>query len=141
MSNSNIVYTSRWSAKKSLLTALVTLAVCCALYMVLPQVIGGDRYVRQVKGGHPNDYPKISYSDAFESFYSFPEWRYAKTDGMDIVIFTGQCTLNGNPVNVELRYQLKDNYFRLVGGKIDGQEQSLARMLQFDQTPFTDYKK
>ena len=119
----------------------MTLAVCCVLFLALPQIIGGDRYVRQVKGGHPNNYPNISYAEAFESFYAIPEWRYSKMDGKDIIIFTGQCTLNGSPVTVELRYQIKDNSFWLIGGKIDNQEQSLARLQQFDQKPFTDYKK
>ena len=140
MSN-NIIYKSRWSAKKSLISALVTLAVCCLLFLLLPQFIGGDRYVRQVKGGHPYNYPRVSYAEAFESFYTVPEWRYSKTDGKDIITFTGQCNYFGSLAAIELRYQIKDNSFFLVGGKIDNQEQPLYLMQQLDLTPFIEYKK
>lgn len=138
-----VVITSRLSNTKSIIAAIATLVICCVLFFYLPQFISDNQYVRQVKGGHPNTYPSITYEDAFGKFYGSPNWKYVKgNNGSNIVSFTGECQYDGKPANVELRFQLNsDNTFNLIGGSINGVEQNLLVLSVLNSTPFEEYKK
>lgn len=138
-----VIITSRLSNTKSVIAAITTLVICCALFFFLPQFIGDNQYVRQVKGGCPSTYPSITYEDAFGQFYGSPRWGYVKgNNGSDIVTFTGNCQYDGKPASVELRFQLNsDNTFNLIGGSINGVEQNILVLAMLNSTPFEEYKK
>lgn len=138
-----VIITSRMSNTKSLISAITTLVICCALFFVLPLFISDNQYVRQVKGGHPNAYPNISYEEAFGLFYGSPSWSYMKgSNGSNIVTFAGQCQYEGKPANIILRFQLNsDNTFNLVSGSINGIEQNLLVLSTLNSMPFIEYKK
>ncbi len=135
------VIVSRISNTKSIVAAITTLIICCALFFYLPQFISDNQYIRQVKGGHPSEYPNITYESAFEKFYGSPTWGYMiGNDGSNIVTFTGECQYNGKPATIQLRFKLNsDNTFYLVGGKINGTEQNLFALSTLNSTPFEKY--
>ncbi len=143
MSNNNIVYTSRWSARKSIISALITLLVCAALvFGVLPLIFKGKNIINGVKYAKPESYPTITYEAAFDKYYNEPNWKYKDEGGNDIVIFTGKRpSAENNVINVEILFLVKDGYFYTAGGSVNGQEKNTAGIYDYIQKPFTDYGK
>ena len=133
---------TRLTPAKSVMSAISTLVICIGLFFVLQNQFAGNKYVYQVKKGHPNNYPNITYEEAFGAYYSSPEWKYdGETEGAKIIKFTGSCQYNNQPVTVELRYQLKDNSFYLLDGKVGGTEVSILTLAALDNKPFEEYKQ
>lgn len=65
------------------------------------------KYIESVKNGHPEIYENISYGQAFDSFFSAPEWKYFEsTDGNDVVQFSGGCTYQGSEVTATIQFIL-----------------------------------
>ncbi len=136
-----IEITTRMTATKSVVSALTTLVICVILFFMLQNTFAGNRYIAQVKGGHPYAYPNISYEDAFGKFYASPGWSYLKgNDGSNIVVFSGRCQYDGKPADVKLRFQLNpDNTFSLVGGSVNGVEYNLFLLSELNTKPFEEY--
>ena len=64
-----------------------------------------NKYVKMVKGGYPNDYPNVSYEQAFTEFFGTPRWKYFKSDeNKDIVEFTGDCTYQNVEVKARIQF-------------------------------------
>lgn len=58
---------------------------------------GSNEYVEIVKKASSRDYPSITYGDAFEKFFTKPEWQYTKeSDGLKVVKFRGIFDNNGS---------------------------------------------
>ena len=86
-----------------------------------------DENVLSVKGGHPTDYPNITYGDAFENYFGDPTWKSYKgtQDGpdengdgkpdytindVDVVEFTGYCMYQDVKVKALIQFALdKEN--------------------------------
>lgn len=137
--NDRIIKT-RLTKAQSITGAVTALIVCTALFFWLYGQ--GLNLVNQVKGGHPVDYPDITFEQAFSQFYSNPKWENASTDGAKIVRFSGECTYDGRPAQVVLNFQMNnDNTFRLYDGTINGTPASLIVLAQFQSVPFEQYIK
>lgn len=82
-----------------------------------------DEHVLMVKKGHPESYPDTTYQQAFESFFSYPTWKYftgtrnsSDEDGdgkpdsveedVDIVEFTGYCMYQNVEVKALIQFTL-----------------------------------
>ena len=78
-------------------------------------------HVLMVKNGHPESYPETTYQEAFESFFSYPTWKYftgtkegPDEDGdgvadyteenVDIVEFTGYCMYQETEVKALIQF-------------------------------------
>lgn len=131
---------SRLSTTKSVTSAVTALVICVGLFLWLGSL--GLNIVRQVKTGHPYDYPNTTYEEAFSAFFSNPKWENASSGDLKIVRFSGECTYNGKPAKVVLDFQLNnDNTFRLYGGTINGATANIFQLAQLNDTPFQEYKK
>lgn len=68
-----------------------------------------------VKGGCPTSHPDITYADAFDYFFGYPEWTSFKgtrdeDDTLyDIVQFTGDCLYAGKEVTALIQFTLSDD--------------------------------
>lgn len=90
-----------------------------------------NKYIQLVQNGSNEDYPTITYKDAFEDFFSEPKWRYfqgvrdeskeddenyisiekgddkAKSDELiDVVEFTGKCMYAKVEVEAKLQFEV-----------------------------------
>lgn len=82
-----------------------------------------DENVLMIKNGTNNNYPEITYGDAFEAYFGTPEWRYFKgtqegpdddgdgksdytNDDIDVVEFTGYCTYADVEVKALIQFVL-----------------------------------
>ena len=135
------IITTRLSNTTSIAGAITTLIICICLIPLFNQFLGASKYIDSVKKAHSPAYPTISFEEAFNKFYSDPQWKYYKsTTGDSIVSFTGKCMYDGKLAKVELRYLLnRDNTFQLAGGSLDGVEQNLLFLAPFAAQPFIAY--
>jgi len=63
-----------------------------------------NEYVLRVKSSHHDEYPNISYGEAFDSFFATPTWKFFESEGGEKVVeFTGDCSFR--EVNVKARLQ------------------------------------
>ena len=87
--------------------------------------------VASVKGGHPYDYPTITYEDAFEDYFSDPAWKNVgdDEDGNDVVKFTGKCYYHDEIANVEVKFTLHkdEDSFDVSSVKINGEDMGALR--------------
>jgi hypothetical protein len=62
-----------------------------------------DQYVEGVKNSTPSMYTNVTYGEAFESFFSSPEWRTTgEEDGYATVEFTGGFSYGGKDTEAEI---------------------------------------
>ena len=63
-----------------------------------------NEYVLRVKSSHHDEYPNVSYGEAFDSFFATPTWKFFESEGGEKVVeFTGDCSFR--EVNVKARLQ------------------------------------
>lgn len=66
-----------------------------------------DENVLSVKNGYPENYPDITFGDAFDNFFGSPTWKYFEGEnGEDVVEFTGYCTYQDVEVKARLQFIL-----------------------------------
>lgn len=69
-----------------------------------------DERVNYVRYGHPAWLEEVTYGEAYEHFFSEPEWRaFDSTDNKSIVEFSGGCTYNNEPAEVYIQFELFDD--------------------------------
>lgn len=69
-----------------------------------------DEHVLKVKYGYPENYPDVTFGEAFDNFFAMPTWKYFKADtGEDVVEFTGYCTYQDAEVKARLQFILNDD--------------------------------
>ena len=60
-----------------------------------------------IRDGHFHDYPNIKIGDAYDAFFSNPQWKYFKSDdGTEVVEFSGGCQFRNADVNVREQFIL-----------------------------------
>ncbi|WP_242839196.1 hypothetical protein [Pseudobutyrivibrio sp. MD2005] len=84
------------------------LIVCLALYYSGDyDMFSEEPHITAIKNGAPEAYPDITYGDAFESFFSNPDWTYFESDkGRDIVEFTGGCIYANTEVTATIQFEV-----------------------------------
>lgn len=101
------------------------------MLIVCFNVAGNASAVASVKGGHPYDYPTITYEDAFEDYFSDPAWKNVgdDEDGNDVVKFTGKCYYHDEIANVEVKFTLHkdEDSFDVSSVKINGEDMGALR--------------
>ena len=66
-----------------------------------------DENVLSVKNGYPENYPDVTFGDAFDNFFGSPTWKYFEGEnGEDVVEFTGYCTYQEVEVKARLQFIL-----------------------------------
>lgn len=81
-----------------------------------------NEYIKIVKNGVNDNYPDITYGEAFDDFFSSPTWKYFKgskkksddeedksEDGekeYDVVEFTGYCTYDDEDVKALIQFDV-----------------------------------
>ena len=98
-------------------------AIDDAVDKVADVVQSENKYVVAVKGSSPEEYPKITYEEAFEAFFGNPKWTYFKgtrkgpdedgdgkedytEDDLDVVEFTGSCVYADAEVEALIQFEL-----------------------------------
>ncbi len=98
-----------WLEDKFPKIPIIVIAVLEIIMLIVCfNVAGNASAVASVKGGHPYDYPTITYEDAFEDYFSDPAWKNVgdDEDGNDVVKFTGKCYYHDEIANVEVKFTL-----------------------------------
>ena len=72
-----------------------------------------DPRTKVVREGHLINYKNVSIGDAYNAFFSDPQWRYFETSNKErIVEFSGGCTYMDTPVKVTQQFKVHaDNSF------------------------------
>lgn len=80
--------------------------------------------INTVKDGHPTNYPNQTYGEAFDDFFSDPEWSNP-VDG--VVQFDGQCLYGGEIADVCIQFTIgaDDESFEVTYYSIDDEPQNL----------------
>ena len=86
--------------------------------------------VLSVKEGSPNQYPNITYEQAFEDYFANPTWEaYGQDeDGNEVVKFTGTCTYLGSDAVAEVKFKIYEEQGRFVisSVKLNGEDMDLS---------------
>ena len=85
--------------------------------------------VLSVKGGSPNQYPNITYEQAFDGYFTNSTWEACKKneEGNEIVKFTGTCTYLGVDAVAEIKFEIyeEQDCFVVSSVKINGEDVGL----------------
>lgn len=128
-------------AKVGILIAVVAIVIIFAV-LFFPKNGSNNQYVQMVKGGHPYDYPNVTYEEAFESFFSKPKWMYFEADtGQDIVQFEGGCLYYDKEVDVVVQFELdvKESTIEIYAVEMNGIPQNKLFIAGLIATIFEDY--
>ncbi len=82
-----------------------------------------DQFIKVVKDGRFEKYPKQKVGTTFDAFFGNPEWYYFRSDrNEDIVEFTGTCMYGDEEVTILLQFavSLSSNTFKTVYMERDG---------------------
>lgn len=81
-----------------------------AIPVFKPELLAGkDAYIEMVQDCCPEIYPDVSYGEAFDNYFSSPEWEYFETeDGEQVVEFNGQCLFLDENADVKVQFLLTD---------------------------------
>lgn len=121
-----------WLEDKFPKIPIIVIAVLEIIMLIVCfNVAGNASAVASVKGGHPYDYPTITYEDAFEDYFSDPAWKNVgdDEDGNDVVKFTGKCYYHDEIANVEVKFTLHkdEDSFDVSSVKINGEDMGALR--------------
>ncbi|MBQ3055388.1 MAG: hypothetical protein IJC88_04715 [Oscillospiraceae bacterium] len=106
-----------------------------------------DRNISMVQNGSPELIPNITYKDAYDNFFSNPQWRGFKADdGSDVVEFSGDCTYCDQPASVYIQFVIDGetsftmHYAGITVGEesFDADEESFLELVY---TPFETYSQ
>lgn len=111
------------------------LVIVLALIIVIP-FLSNSFYshscINIVKNGVTESYPDITCGEAFESFFSSPEWKYFESDdGDDVVEFQGVNKNESSKVKMQFIVDYKEETFEFWVMLVDGEEieDFVARLL------------
>lgn len=119
-------------SKKQKITRIIIGCVCLlvAAFFIFGDALTGaqnagdseDVYVMAVKSGALYDYPDETIGDAFNDFFSDPEWKsFVSDDGRTIVEFNGGCTFDGEDAQCCIQFEVfEDGTFETDYADIDG---------------------
>ncbi len=82
------------------------------LFVAVAAIVGmmGNDYIDTVKNGHPFSYPDTTYGEAFDDFFSHPEWEYfVSDDGRNIVEFNGGAMYMDSAIDVTIQFVVDDD--------------------------------
>lgn len=121
----------------------ITGGIVMLCLMVGMHIYNNMKYIDLVKNGSPKLYPDSTYGEAFENFFSDPEWEYFKsTEDEDIVEFSGGCTYMDEPVTATLQFDLdyEKGRFSTEYFEMDGEEQSELMTMVILAKVFSEYE-
>ena len=112
--------------KKSINKKWLGLGIGCIIILVLISMVSYKIIkIRQVTGGHLNNYPNVTVGEVFAEYIGDEEWSYVKEDGIEKVKVTGDIMYLDEESHVEVTFKLnKDDTFRVMSLKIDGEPMS-----------------
>ena len=102
-------------------------------------IAGSDNNISIVRNGYLGLNQTISVGQAFESFFSNPEWEEIEAEnGNQYVNLTGGMTINQKPVNAKLQFRVfpDTRTFKYQALTIDGVEQNDAMATNLIVTAF-----
>lgn len=119
--------------KKQKITRIIIASVCflVAAILIIGGAVGGasrapeeeNVYIDYVKTGSLDAFPDVIIEDAFNEFFSEPQWKsFTSEDGLNIVEFNGGCTYNGEDANCCIQFNVFDDgtfetYYADLGGE------------------------
>ena len=129
--------------KKSINKKWLGLILTC---IVVLGCIGYEGYkiskIRQVTGGHLNNYPNVTVGEVFAEYIGDEEWSYTKEDGIEKVKVTGDIMYLDEESHAEVTFKLnKDDTFRVMSFKIDGEPMSKFILGVFISDVYDEYNK
>jgi hypothetical protein len=100
--------------------------------------------VRLVTAGHFQAYPDIPIGEAFANFFANTKWEsFVSDDGRHIVEFDGVASLGGEPVTVEIQFEIDKGRksFEVVWLGVDGETQPNYEIHDWIDTVYEKYYK
>lgn len=130
--------------KKRILGFLAFAVVCGVIYLFLMRR-NENEFVDIVKNGSPNEYPKITYGQAFANYFGDGKWEYFRSeDDCDVVEFTGKCNYQGKNTDIVVQFVVtnkkREEYYMFAMG-IDNTCMNLGETAVIIDTVFKDYQK
>lgn len=107
----------------------------------IPPVTFVSPYVKMITEATHSEYG-ITYGDAFDSFFSDPEWSYFEsTTGEDVVEFEGGFSYSGSPAIAKIQFvlDLSEGTFSAYHLSINGEDQSRLMLATMIQKVFESY--
>lgn len=75
-----------------------------------------DQRTNVVRDGQLNDHPNVKIGDAYDEFFSNPQWKYFEGEKKEgIITFSGNCTYKDKEINVRQQFILGENGTFTVG--------------------------
>lgn len=112
--------------------------ILLALTLLIPK---SETYIEMVKMATPENYPDVTYEEAFESFFVEPEWSHFSSDQGEVVQFTGEFSYLGEEAEACFQYviDLENSSFTLQYFGIDDVSQDLLTTGIALETIFSSY--
>lgn len=123
--------------KKQKITRIIIACVCflVAGILIIGGAVGGasrassknSLYIDYVKTGSFEAFPDTTIEDAFNEFFSDPQWKsFTSEDGLNIVEFNGGCTLDGKEANCCIQFNVfEDGSFETYYADLGGEQLTL----------------
>lgn len=123
--------------KKQKIIRIIIACVCflVAGILIIAGAVGGTSrtsdedslYIDYVKTGSFESFPDITIEDAFNEFFSDPEWKsFTSEDGLNIVEFNGGCILGDEEANCCIQFNVfEDGSFETYYADLGGEQLTL----------------
>lgn len=129
---------------------IISIIVLIILVVLAKNIIGvgnrrivnqslSNQYVKMVYDGHPDGY-SVTYGEAFEDFFSKPEWNhFTSSDHKEIVEFSGKCLYDEKDVDAYMQFEIIDNTsFTLSYLAFNNETQTYQMINQVIENAFND---
>lgn len=136
------------SLKRRLAILAIITGILFLFIILTPGVTeGGNAYIEMVQSSSPDAYPDVTYGEAFNNYFSNPEWEYfVSDDDSQVVEFNGRCLYLNEEADVTVQFLLTDlenenNEYLIEFGYlgINGQSQSDIVKWALVEEIFGDY--
>ena len=127
----------------------IVVLVISLILMLLPDAVpglgeGNSKYITMVQDAGPRLYKGITYEEAFDDFFSDPEWEYFMSDdGYDVVEFSGNCTYYDEAATMRIQFLVSydEGSIEIHALSINGEEQSQLMIGAFIMEIFESYEE
>ncbi|MBE6889170.1 MAG: hypothetical protein E7485_04060 [Ruminococcaceae bacterium] len=106
--------------KKGKVLKIVLIAVVVILVLAVIAGLRSDVNMACVKSGTLSGYPTATVGDAFEDFFDSPKWGVDKKGDQQYVTFKGNCTYDGEIVEIGVRFWVNDTSFGISSMTMEG---------------------
>ena len=113
--NPNLKYTMMSKMRKySCIISAAVIVLAVILVAVTASSVTNDMNIDKVKNGYFESYSStVSVGEAFDEFFSNPEWTFYDENGKEYVLFTGGCFFGEKSAEVRIVFEIEGDWYHI----------------------------